>query len=149
MPLALSSPAFSHGGEIHRKYTCEGQDVSPPLAWSGAPNGTKSFALVVDDPDAPDPRAPRMRWVHWVLYNLPSTITELPEGVMLEALPTGTKEGQNDSKRTGYGGPARRSGATAIFISCMRSIRSCQISGRRPGRSSSRRWRDTYWRAPS
>lgn len=115
MPLVLSSPAFSHGGEIPRKYTCEGRDVSPPLAWSGAPDGTKSFALVVDDPDAPDPRAPRMTWVHWVLYNLPSTITELPEGVMLEALPTGTKEGQNDWKRTGYGGPCPPRGRHRYF----------------------------------
>ena len=115
MPLALSSPAFSHGGEIPRKYTCEGRDVSPPLAWSGAPHGTKSFALVIDDPDAPDPRGLRMRWVHWVLYNLPSTITELPEGIMLEALPTGTKEGQNDWKRTGYGGPCPPVGRHRYF----------------------------------
>ena len=115
MTFSLTSPAFAEGGEIPTRYTCEGQDVSPPLAWSGAPNGTKSFALVVDDPDAPDPRAPRMRWVHWVLHNLPSTITELPEGVMLEALPTGTKEGQNDWKRTGYGGPCPPVGRHRYF----------------------------------
>ena len=115
MPFALWSPAFSHGGEIPRIYTCEGRDVSPPLSWSGAPDGTKSFALVVDDPDAPDPRAPRMTWVHWVLYDLPSTIRKLPEGVMLDALPTGTKEGQNDWKRTGYGGPCPPIGRHRYF----------------------------------
>jgi len=115
MPFALWSPAFSHGGEIPRIYTCEGRDVSPPLSWSGAPDGTKSFALVVDDPDAPDPRAPRMTWVHWVLYDLPSTIRKLPEGVMLDALPTATKEGQNDWKRTGYGGPCPPIGRHRYF----------------------------------
>jgi Raf kinase inhibitor-like YbhB/YbcL family protein len=115
MPFALWSPAFSHGGKIPRIYTCEGRDVPPPLSWSGAPDGTKSFALVVDDPDAPDPRAPRMTWVHWVLYDLPSTIRKLPEGVMLDALPTGTKEGQNDWKRTGYGGPCPPIGRHRYF----------------------------------
>jgi hypothetical protein len=80
MQLALTSPAFTDRGRIPKKYTCEGEDISPPLSWSGTPEGTKSFTLIVDDPDAPDPNAPRMTWVHWVLYNLPSTITELPEG---------------------------------------------------------------------
>ena len=81
MPLSLTSPGFSHGGDIPKRYTCEGSDVSPPLAWSGVPEGTKSLVLVVDDPDAPDPKAPKMTWVHWVLYNLPSTAGALPEAV--------------------------------------------------------------------
>ncbi len=79
MSFRLTSPAFPHNGEIPRRFTCEGEDVSPPLAWSGTPEGTKSFALIVDDPDAPDPDAPQMTWVHWVLYNLLSSARELPE----------------------------------------------------------------------
>jgi Raf kinase inhibitor-like YbhB/YbcL family protein len=105
MPLALTSPAFAAGHEIPSDYTCEGADISPALAWSGAPAGTKSFALIVDDPDAPDPAAPKMTWVHWVLYNLPADATRLPEDVSADALPAGTLEGKNDWKKTGYGGP--------------------------------------------
>ncbi len=105
MPLNLDSPAFTHEGEIPSVYTCEGRDVSPALSWTGAPAGTKAFALIVDDPDAPDPKAPKMTWVHWVLYNIPATATELPMGVKPDALPAGTREGLNDWKRTGYGGP--------------------------------------------
>ncbi|MBI3113438.1 MAG: YbhB/YbcL family Raf kinase inhibitor-like protein, partial [Rhodospirillales bacterium] len=100
MPLIMKSSAFTDGQEIPRRHTCEGEDVSPPLAWSGAPAGTKSFALIVDDPDAPDPKAPRTTWVHWVLYNLPATAAALPEGVKPAALPAGTREGRNDWKRT-------------------------------------------------
>jgi Raf kinase inhibitor-like YbhB/YbcL family protein len=116
MPFSLASSAFGPQGEIPSRYTCEGDDISPPLSWSGAPEGAKSFALVVDDPDAPDPRAPRMTWVHWVLYDLPATIGELPAGVTPEALPTGTKEGQNDWKRTGYGGPCPPIGRHRYFL---------------------------------
>ena len=105
MSLAIGSPAFVNSGDIPRRYTCEGDDVSPPLTWSGAPQGTRSFALIVDDPDAPDPMAPKMTWVHWVLYNLPTTVRGLPEAVTAAALPPGTREGLNDWKRTGYGGP--------------------------------------------
>ena len=115
MPLLLTSPAFSHGGEIPKRYTCEGSDVSPPLTWSGVPQGTKSLALVVDDPDAPDPKAPKMTWVHWVLYNLPSTAGALPEAVAPEALPPGTKQGLNDWKRSGYGGPCPPIGRHRYF----------------------------------
>ncbi len=115
MALTLISPVFSHQGEIPKRYTCEGADVSPPLSWSNPPEGTKSFALIVDDPDAPDPKAPRMTWVHWVLYNLPPTASELPEGVSIEALPPGTQEGQNDWKRTGYGGPCPPIGRHRYF----------------------------------
>jgi Raf kinase inhibitor-like YbhB/YbcL family protein len=105
MALTLTSPAFASGGPIPALHTCEGRDISPRLEWSGAPDGTRSLALIVDDPDAPDPNAPKMTWVHWVLYNLPPALTALPEGLAPGALPQGTREGLNDWKRTGYGGP--------------------------------------------
>ncbi|RME49557.1 MAG: YbhB/YbcL family Raf kinase inhibitor-like protein [Deltaproteobacteria bacterium] len=113
MGFQLTSPAFSHLGEIPKRYTCDGADVSPPLSWSGLPEGTKSLVLIVDDPDAPDPKAPKMTWVHWVLYNIPPMTTALPEGV--SELPPGTKEGQNDWKRTGYGGPCPPIGRHRYF----------------------------------
>jgi Raf kinase inhibitor-like YbhB/YbcL family protein len=103
MTLQITSTAFAADAAIPARYTCEGDDVSPPLAWTGAPAGTRSLALIVDDPDAPDPAAPRMTWVHWVLYNLPPDDGGLPENV--SRLPDGTLEGLNDWKRTGYGGP--------------------------------------------
>jgi len=115
MPLTLVSAAFSQQGSIPARYTCEGEDISPPLSWSDVPEGTKSFALIVDDPDAPDPQAPRMTWVHWVLYNLSATTRELPEGMSPEVLPAGTKEGQNDWKRTVYGGPCPPIGRHRYF----------------------------------
>jgi Raf kinase inhibitor-like YbhB/YbcL family protein len=115
MTLTLKSPAFSHQGEIPRRYTCEGADVSPPLAWSGVPEGTRGLVLVVDDPDAPDPAAPKMTWVHWVLYNLPPTAGVLPEAVETDALPPGTLEGLNDWKRPGYGGPCPPIGRHRYF----------------------------------
>ena len=111
--MRILSTAFSHEGAIPVLYTCEGKDVSPPLAWSDIPPGTKSLALVVDDPDAPDPEAPKMTWVHWVLYNVPPTSNGLPEGA--KALPSGTKEGVNDWKRTGYGGPCPPIGRHRYF----------------------------------
>jgi Raf kinase inhibitor-like YbhB/YbcL family protein len=103
MTLKIESTAFAPGGEIPIRYTGEGEDVSPPLSWSGVPANTKSLVLIVDDPDAPDPAAPKMVWVHWVLYNIPPSATGLPEGV--KSLPVGTEEGLNDWKVTGYGGP--------------------------------------------
>jgi Raf kinase inhibitor-like YbhB/YbcL family protein len=115
MTFSLTSPAFGEGGEIPTRYTCGGQDVSPPLAWSEPPSGTKSLALIVDDPDAPDPNAPKMTWVHWVLYNLPLTAGQLAEAVERKALPTGTREGLNDWKRTGYGGPCPPIGRHRYF----------------------------------
>jgi Raf kinase inhibitor-like YbhB/YbcL family protein len=114
MALTLTSTAFALGGAIPTLYTCEGKDVSPPLAWSGAPAGTKSFALIVDDPDAPDPAAPKMTWVHWVLYNLPASATGLAEAVA--SLPAGTLGGRNDWKRTGYGGPCPPVGRHRYFF---------------------------------
>ena len=105
MAFELRSPSFAPNGSILTKYTCEGDDISPPLTWSGAPAATKSFALIVDDPDAPDPKAPKMTFVHWVLYNTPAATTELAEGAAKGALPPGTRTGINDYKRAGYNGP--------------------------------------------
>ena len=113
--LKIKSPAFSHKEEIPAKYTCDGEDISPALEWSGPPEGTKSLTLIVDDPDAPDPAAPMMTWVHWVLYNIPPSATGLPEGVKPQDLPKGTKEGLNDWKRTGYGGPCPPIGRHRYF----------------------------------
>ena len=114
MSLTLTSPAFSHNGDIPAKFTCQGEDLSPALQWSGAPDGTKSFALIVDDPDAPDPANPRMTWVHWLLYNIPASATGLPEAV--SELPQGTLQGLNDWKRTGYGGPCPPIGTHRYFF---------------------------------
>ena len=112
--LRLESDAFLEGGAIPRKYTCEGKDISPPLSWVGIPQGTKSIALIVDDPDAPDPMAPNMTWVHWVLFNMPADATGLPEGT--EALPGSTMNGLNDWNRTGYGGPCPPIGRHRYFF---------------------------------
>jgi len=116
MGLSISSTAFAPHGEIPVRFTCEGEDLSPPLAWAGAPAGTKGFALIVDDPDAPDPAAPRMTWVHWVLYDLPASANGLPEAVAAAALPAGTREGVNDWKRTGWGGPCPPIGRHRYFF---------------------------------
>ena len=115
MSLTLKSTAFAADGAIPARCTCEGDDVSPPLAWSGAPAGTKSFALIVDDPDAPDPAAPKMTWVHWVLHDLPATATGLAEDIGPGSLPPGTREGVNDWGRTGYGGPCPPIGRHRYF----------------------------------
>jgi Raf kinase inhibitor-like YbhB/YbcL family protein len=115
MALDIHSTAFAPGGAIPSKFSCEGRDVSPPLAWSDVPKGTKSLVLIVDDPDAPDPRAPKMTWVHWVLFNLPPGATGLAEAVAPDALPPGTLEGLNDWKRTGYGGPCPPIGRHRYF----------------------------------
>ncbi len=128
--LSISSPAFQDGGGIPSKYTCEDEDISPPLSFAGAPAGARSLALIVDDPDAPagarslalivddpdapDPAAPKMTWVHWVLYNLPPDTTGLEEGV--RRLPSGTLEGVNDWRRTGYGGPCPPIGRHRYFF---------------------------------
>lgn len=111
--MQISSKAFAHNAPIPAKYTCEGEDTSPPLSWSGAPAGTKSLALIVDDPDAPDPDAPRMTWVHWVLYNLPPDSTGLEEGI--RHLPPGTGEGTNDWNRSDFGGPCPPIGRHRYF----------------------------------
>lgn len=116
MALAITSPAFAANHDIPSDYTCEGADISPALAWSGVPAGTKCLTLIVDDPDAPDPAAPKRTWVHWVLYNLPADSKGLPEGVESDALPSGTREGTNDWKKTGYGGPCPPIGRHRYFF---------------------------------
>ncbi|MGH8245168.1 MAG: YbhB/YbcL family Raf kinase inhibitor-like protein, partial [Gammaproteobacteria bacterium] len=93
MSLTIASPAFHHNAGIPARYTCDGDDVSPALTWSGVPADARSLVLIVDDPDAPDPAAPKMTWVHWVLYNLPVTSSGLPEAVTPKELPNGTLEG--------------------------------------------------------
>ncbi len=113
--ITIVSTAFSAHGTIPAKYTCDGADVSPPLSWSGLPAGTRSLALIMDDPDAPDPAAPKMTWVHWVLYNIPPGTTMLPEAVKTGELPGGTREGLNDWHRTGYGGPCPPVGRHRYF----------------------------------
>lgn len=115
MGLTLSSSVFSPNGEIPKRYTCDGDDISPDLQWAGVPAGAKGLALIVDDPDAPDPAAPKMTWVHWVLYNIAPSAAGLPEGVSPNALPTGTKQALNDWKRTGYGGPCPPVGRHRYF----------------------------------
>jgi len=104
--FAMRSPAFTQQGSIPRKYTSEGEDISPPLEWADAPAGTCSFALIVDDPDAPDPRAPQRTWVHWVLYNIPAAVHGLKADADQHGLPAGTSQGRNDWQRAGYGGPS-------------------------------------------
>jgi Raf kinase inhibitor-like YbhB/YbcL family protein len=101
MALALTSPHFTHNGPIPRAHTCDDADAAPTLEWSGAPSGTKSFALIVDDPDAPDPKAPKMTYVHWVVYDVPASTMRLEGG----KTPAGAQNGINDWKKTGYGGP--------------------------------------------
>jgi hypothetical protein len=114
MSLTLTSPSFADGGEIPRRHTCEGEDRAPALAWSGVPAGARSLALIADDPDAPDPAAPRMTYVHWVLANLPPASAGLPEGAT--PLPSGTRVGLNDWGRPAYGGPCPPIGRHRYFF---------------------------------
>jgi Raf kinase inhibitor-like YbhB/YbcL family protein len=116
MSLILTSSAFRHGADIPRKYTCNGEDVSPPLSWAEVPPAALSLALIVEDPDAPDPAAPRRTWAHWVLYDIPASATGLQEGVRSQELPQGTREGLNDWRRTGYGGPCPPIGRHRYFF---------------------------------
>ena len=116
MSFKLSSPAFAPNGSIPSKYTCEGADISPPLEWSGAPAGTRSFALIVDDPDAPDPAKPQRVYVHWVVYNIPPTTTKLPENAAKSRLPTGAVQGSNDWGKQTYGGPCPPIGRHRYFF---------------------------------
>lgn len=102
MTVHVTSPSFAEGDEIPAKFTCEGPDISPALAWSGVPKGAHSLALVVEDPDAPDPQAPRVPWVHWIAYDISADASGLPEGA---ALPAGARDGWNDWKKPGYRGP--------------------------------------------
>lgn len=104
--IQLSSPVFQQGGSIPPRYTCDGEDVSPPLSWSSVPEGTRSLVLIVDDPDAPGDEP----WVHWLLYNLPPTTTKLPEAVTARGLPPAAREGANGWQETGYRGPCPPAG---------------------------------------
>lgn len=114
--MMLSSSAFKAKHDIPSQYTCDGNDISPALTWTEVPAGVKSLALIVDDPDAPDPSAPTRTWVHWVLYNLPANLDGLAEAVNSKKLPAGTLEGINDWKRTGYGGPCPPVGRHRYFF---------------------------------
>jgi Raf kinase inhibitor-like YbhB/YbcL family protein len=112
MDIKIKSPAFVPGGKIPGKYTCDGMDISPPLAWSSGPEGTKTFALICDDPDAP-----MGIWVHWVLFNLPADIIELRENVPPEReLENGAKQGMNDFRKIGYGGPCPPGGTHRYYF---------------------------------
>jgi Raf kinase inhibitor-like YbhB/YbcL family protein len=115
MGLAIVAPAFADGGEIPTLFTCEGQDLSPALEWTSVPDAAQSLVLIVDDPDAPDPKAPKMTWVHWVLYNLPPSTKGLAQAVSPRDLPAGTRQGTNDWKRTGWGGPCPPVGRHRYF----------------------------------
>lgn len=115
MTMKLASPAFAEGESIPQLHTCEGKNISPPLSWSGIPPEAKSLVLIVDDPDAPDPKAPKMTWVHWVLYNLPASSTGLAEGIKADALPAGTESGNNSWKQATYGGPCPPIGRHRYF----------------------------------
>jgi Raf kinase inhibitor-like YbhB/YbcL family protein len=116
MALVITSPAFTNGGSIPARYTCDGADVSPELRWEGEPPKTQSFALIVDDPDAPDPSAPKMTWVHWVVYDIPANVHMLPEDAGKHGLPAGAKQGLNDWKRAAYGGPCPPIGTHRYFF---------------------------------
>jgi Raf kinase inhibitor-like YbhB/YbcL family protein len=115
MTFQLRSESFRAGDPIPTAHTCEGRNTSPPLTWSGAPPGTESFALIEDDPDAPDPDAPKRVFVHWVVYDLPGTVTSLPPAATAETLPDGAREGLNDASRVGYVGPCPPIGRHRYF----------------------------------
>ena len=116
MPLVITSPDFAPDAPIPVRFTCEGDDVSPGLAWTGVPDGARSLVLIVDDPDAPDPAAPRRTWVHWLLYNLPATGDGLPPAVPSRMLPGQALQGKNDWGRAGYGGPSPPIGRHRYFF---------------------------------
>ena len=112
MEIKIKSLAFVPGGKIPGKYTCDGMDISPPLSWTSGPEGTKTFALICDDPDAP-----MGTWVHWVLFNLPADITEFRENVPPDKeLENGAKQGMNDFRKIGYGGPCPPGGTHRYFF---------------------------------
>lgn len=113
--MTIASRAFGNRESIPARHTCEGEDLSPPLDFSGIPEGTKSLVLLVDDPDAPDPAAPQRVWVHWIVYNLPPDTPGLPEGASSRGLPEGAQEGVNDSGEDGYGGPCPPIGEHRYF----------------------------------
>lgn len=110
--FTLTSPDFTNGESIPERFSCDGEDSSPALAWSDAPEGTKTFALIMDDPDAP-----MKKWVHWLLYNIPANKSELPHAVASEErLPDGSLQGRNSWHQIGYGGPCPPSGVHRYFF---------------------------------
>ncbi len=116
MSMHITSPSFPQDGVIPVRHTCEGHDISPELVWTEAPENAKSLVLIVDDPDAPDPAAPKRTWVHWVLYNIPVNTDGLPEAIGATELPSGTLQGHNDWQRAGYGGPCPPVGNHRYFF---------------------------------
>lgn len=114
--IEVTSSAFEQGGEIPEIYSCEGKDISPPLRWSGVPDEADSLVLIVDDPDAPDPAAPKMTWVHWLVYNLPAQLTALDSGTLSIDLPAGAEEGINNWNRKLFGGPCPPIGRHRYFF---------------------------------
>lgn len=115
MTMTITSSSFSPHGVIPTRHTCDGHDTSPELFWTEVPQGTQSLVLIMDDPDAPDPAAPKRTWVHWVLYNIPPGASGLSEAIATADLPPGTREGLNDWQRTGYGGPCPPIGKHRYF----------------------------------
>lgn len=113
--FAITSTAFAPGGAIPSRFTCDGADRSPPLAWTGVPAGTRSLALIVEDPDAPDPAAPQTVWIHWVLYDIPPGVSGLPEGGSSH-LPAGARTGRNDWGKAAWGGPCPPVGRHRYFF---------------------------------
>jgi len=113
--MDIRSASFAHGAPIPARHTCDGGNTSPPLSWSGLPDGTRSLALIVDDPDAPDPSAPTRIWVHWVLYNIPPRVDALPEGGSRSPVPDGAREGLHDGDAPGYDGPCPPIGRHRYF----------------------------------
>lgn len=116
MAFTITSSAFAPNGSIPRQYTCEGSQTSPPVEWSGAPSGTKSFGLILEDPDVPDPAKPERIYVHWVVYNIPAGTSAIPENAAKAGLPTGALHGNNDSKKQTYAGPCPPIGRHRYFF---------------------------------
>ena len=116
MSMHITSSSFPHDGVVPVRHTCEGHDTSPELFWTEVPEAAKSLVLIVDDPDAPDPAAPKRTWVHWVLYNIPVSAEGLTEAIETTLLPSGTLQGLNDWQRAGYGGPCPPVGNHRYFF---------------------------------
>ena len=116
MTFKITSSQFQANGSIPSKYTCEGSDTSPPLEWTDVPSAAKSLALIVDDPDAPDPAKPQRTYVHWVVYSIPPSVTKLEENAAKAGLPSGAMQGRNDYKKQTYGGPCPPIGRHRYFF---------------------------------
>lgn len=113
MSLTLTSPSFTHQKEMPAKYTCQGENVSPALSWQNVPAGTRSLVLIIDDPDAPDPEAPKMTWDHWIIYNISPESKGIPENTSQASL--GALAGLNSWNKTAYGGPCPPIGKHRYF----------------------------------